>query len=105
MANNTIIGSTIVIDGEITGEEDLIIEGTVKGRIVLKQNLIVEKSGVVEADIETQTVTISGQVTGNIVASDKVEITSGGKMIGDIKAPRVLIADGAIFKGNIDMEV
>ena len=102
---NTIIGSTIVIDGEITGEEDLIIEGTVKGKISLKQNLIVEKSGVVEADIETQTVTISGQVTGNIIANEKVEITSGGKMVGDIKAPRVLIADGAIFKGNIDMEV
>lgn len=102
---NTIIGSSIVIDGEITGEEDLIIEGTVKGKIALKQNLMVEKSGVVEADIETQTVSISGQITGNILASEKVEITTGGKMVGDIKSPRVLIADGAIFKGNIDMDV
>ncbi len=102
---NTIIGSSIVIDGEILGEEDLTIEGTVKGKIFLKENLFVEQSGVVEADIETQTVTISGQVTGNITATDKVEIRSDGRMVGDIKAPRVIIADGAVFKGNVDMDV
>lgn len=102
---NTIIGGSIVIDGEITGEEDLIIRGTVKGRIVLRENLFVEESGVVEADIETQNVTVSGQVTGNIMASERVEITAGGKMVGDLKAPRILIADGAAFKGNVDMDV
>ncbi len=102
---NTIIGGSIVIDGEIAGEEDLIIRGTVKGRIVLRENLFVEESGVVEADIETQNVTVSGQVTGNIAASERVEITAGGKMVGDLKAPRILIADGAAFKGNVDMDV
>jgi cytoskeletal protein CcmA (bactofilin family) len=50
-------------------------------------------------------VEISGQVTGNIAASEKVEITAGGRTVGDIKAPRILIADGAIFKGNVDMDV
>jgi len=102
MAN--VIGSSIVIDGEITGDEDLVIQGTVKGRIALKQSLYVENTGVVEADIETQNVDISGQVTGNIHASDKVELKADGKMVGDIKAPRILIADGAIFKGNVDMD-
>lgn len=102
---NTIIGSSIVIDGEILGEEDLTIQGTVKGKITLKENLYVENSGVVEANIETQTVTISGQVTGNIEASDKVEIKSDGRMVGDIKAPRILIADGTIFKGSVDMDI
>jgi cytoskeletal protein CcmA (bactofilin family) len=102
---NTVIGSSIVIDGEILGEEDLIIQGTVKGKVTLKENLFVEQSGVLEADIETQTVTISGQVTGNITAGDKVEIRSDGRMVGDIKAPRILIADGAAFKGNVDMDV
>jgi cytoskeletal protein CcmA (bactofilin family) len=101
---NTVIGSSIVIDGEISGEEDLVIQGTVKGRIVLKENVFVEQSGVVEADIETNNIEVSGQVTGNIVATDKVEITAGGRTIGDIKAPRILIADGAIFKGNVDMD-
>ena len=102
---NTVIGSSIVIDGEIVAEEDLTVQGTVKGKVALKENLFVENSGVLEADIETQNVTISGQVTGNISASDKVELRSDGRMVGDIKAPRILIADGAVFKGNVDMDV
>jgi cytoskeletal protein CcmA (bactofilin family) len=101
----TVIGSSIVVDGEVRGEEDLVVQGTIKGKISLKEHLTVEKSGVVEADIETATVTISGKVTGNIVANDKVEIRSDGRMIGDIKSPRILIADGAAFKGSVDMEV
>ncbi len=102
---NTVIGSTIVIDGEINGEEALTIQGTVKGKIALAETLFVENGGTVEADIETQTVTISGQVTGNILAKEKVEIRADGKMVGDIKSPRILIADGASFKGNVDMDV
>ena len=102
---NTVIGSSIIIDGEITGDEDLVIQGTVKGKIQLKESLYVEASGVVEADIETQNVEIAGKVTGNILASDKVELKSDCRVVGDIKAPRVLIADGASFKGNVDMDV
>ncbi len=102
---NTVIGSSIVIDGEISGDEDLVIQGTVKGKISLKESLFVDSSGVVEADIETQNVEVSGKVTGNINASDKVELKSDCRVIGDIKAPRILIADGASFKGNVDMDV
>ena len=102
---NTVIGSSIVIDGEITGDEDLVIQGTVKGRISLRESLFVESSGVIEADIETANVEVSGQVTGNIVASDKVELKTDCKVVGDIKAPRVVIEDGARFKGSIEMEV
>lgn len=101
---NTVIGNTIVIDGEITGDEDLTIRGTVKGKISLSASLIVENSGVVEADIETKHVEVSGNVTGNITANEKVELKADGRMVGDIKAPRILIADGAVFKGNVDME-
>jgi cytoskeletal protein CcmA (bactofilin family) len=102
MAN--VIGSSIIIDGEISGDEDLVVQGTVKGKITLKESLFVENSGVVEADIQTRNVEISGSVTGNIRASDKVEIKSDGRMVGDIKSPRILIADGATFKGNVDMD-
>jgi cytoskeletal protein CcmA (bactofilin family) len=102
---NTIIGSSIVIDGEISGDEDLVIQGTVKGRISLKESLFVESSGVVEADIEVQNVDVAGRVTGNIGASDKVELKSDCRVVGDIRAPRILIADGASFKGNVDMDV
>ena len=101
---NTIIGSSIVVDGEISGDEDLVVQGTVKGKISLKESLFVEGSGVVEADIETQTVEVSGKVTGNIVATDKVELKSQCHVVGDIRAPRILIADGAAFKGNVDMD-
>lgn len=102
---NTVIGSGIVIDGEISGDEDLVIQGTVKGKIDLKESLFVENGGVVEADITTQNVEISGRVTGNIVASDKVELKADCRVVGDIKSPRILIADGASFKGNVDMDV
>ena len=101
----TVIGSTIVIDGEVSGDEDLVIEGTVKGKVTLRQGLYVEGSGVIEADIETANVEVSGQVTGNIAASDKVELKADCKVVGDIRAPRILIADGAQFKGNVDMDV
>ena len=102
---HTMIGSSIVIDGEISGGEDLVILGTVKGKIVLKESLYVESSGVIEADIETANVEVSGQVTGNIAASEKVELKANCKVVGDIRSPRILIADGAVFKGSVDMDI
>ncbi len=101
---NTVIGSTIVIDGEITGDEDLVVQGTIKGRVSLRENIVVEESGVLEANIETSTITIHGTVTGDIQASERAELKSNCHVVGDIRAPRILIADGASFKGNVDME-
>ena len=102
---NTVIGNSIMIDGEISGDEDLVIQGTVKGKIAIKESLFVESGGTVEADIETQNVEIAGKVTGNITATERVELKTDGRMVGDVKAPRILIADGASFKGNVDMDV
>lgn len=102
--SNTIIGNSIVVDGEISGDENLTVRGTIKGRVALSASLYIEESGKVEADIETDNVEISGSVTGNILASEKVELKSDGRVVGDVKAPRILIADGAVFKGNVDME-
>lgn len=104
-AAQTVIGSSIVVDGEISGDEDLVVQGTVKGKIALKENLFVEGSGVLEADVEIASVEIAGHVTGNIVATQRVELKPDCKVVGDIRAPRVLIADGAIFKGSVDMDV
>jgi len=101
---NTVIGSTIVIDGEITGNEDLVVQGTVKGRVSLRQNVFVEETGVLEANVEASVVTILGTVTGDIQAGDRAELKSNCRVVGDIRAPRVLIADGASFKGNVDMD-
>ena len=102
---NTVIGSSIVIDGEITGEESLTILGTVKGKISVAQNVAVEAGSTVEADIEAQTVTVSGRLTGNVVARERIELKPESKMAGDAKSPRIVIADGAGFKGNVDMDV
>ena len=99
---HTVIGSSIVIDGEISGDEDLVIQGTVKGKIDLKESLYVESSGVIEADIETANVEVSGQVTGNIAASDKVELKADCKVVGDIRAPRILIADASAARAFVD---
>ena len=101
----TIIGSTLVIDGEITGDEALIVQGNIKGRITLSQSVFIENSATLQADIEAESVEIAGVLTGNITATNRVEIKAEGKCIGDIKSPRILIADGALFKGNIDMDV
>jgi cytoskeletal protein CcmA (bactofilin family) len=102
---NTIIGSSIVIDGEIIGDEDLVIQGTVKGKVALRETLVISPTAIVDADIETQNVEVSGQVTGNIMASNMVELKSQCRVIGDIKAPRIRIGDGASFKGNVDMDL
>jgi cytoskeletal protein CcmA (bactofilin family) len=102
---NTVIGSGIVIDGEVSGEEPLTVLGTIKGKISTSQSVAVEPGATVEADIETQSLSIGGRVTGNVNARERVEVRANGKMVGDIKAPRIVIADGASFKGNVDMDV
>lgn len=103
--SKTIIGKSIVVDGEISGDEALLVLGTVKGKISLKEDLVIEANAHVEADIEANTATISGQVTGNVSAATKVDIRSDARMIGDVRSPRITIADGATFKGNVDMDV
>ena len=102
---NTVIGSSIVIDGEISGEEAITILGTVKGKIAVAQGVVVEAGATVEADIEGQTVTVSGKVTGDVTAREKLELRPESKMVGNAKAPRIVVADGATFKGNVDMDV
>ncbi len=101
----TTIGKSITIDGEISGDEPVIVEGTVKGKITLESSVTVAAGAVVEADVQSAEIEISGNVTGNVSAAERVEITNDGRMVGDIKAPRILIADGAGFKGHIDMDV
>lgn len=98
-----LIGKGLLIRGELHGEEDLIIEGTVEGTISMEKSLTIEAEGKIKADIETENITVRGEVIGNLVARDKITIHSGAKIIGDIKAPRIEIDDGAYYKGNIQM--
>jgi cytoskeletal protein CcmA (bactofilin family) len=99
------IGQSVQIKGELTGNEDLTIEGKVDGKVFLKDhNLTIGGNGRIAAEIHAKTVMVIGEVVGNITADDKVEIAATGSMRGDIVAPRVVLADGARFKGSIDME-
>jgi cytoskeletal protein CcmA (bactofilin family) len=100
----TVIGATIVIDGELKSSEDISIEGTVKGKIHTTADLFVESGGRLEAEVVTQSIEIQGSVIGNVRASDKYELKKEGRVEGDVRAPRVVIADGAKFKGSIEME-
>lgn len=99
------IGQSIHIKGELSGNEDLTIEGKVEGKILLKDHhLTIGANGKITAEIQAKTVMVLGEVTGNITADDKVEVATSGTMRGDIVAPRVVLADGAKFKGAIDMD-
>jgi cytoskeletal protein CcmA (bactofilin family) len=99
------IGKSVFIKGELTGDEDLTIEGRVEGKIELKDhNLVIGPNGKINAEINAKNVTVIGSVVGNISASEVVEIKSSGSVMGDIKSVRISIADGAHFKGSVDMQ-
>jgi len=102
-SGNTVIGPSILINGKLTGDEDLTVRGRVEGELSLTKTLIVEPSGVVKANVTVKNAVVSGVVVGNIQASESVELTQEGRMVGDIRAPRVIIVDGASFRGRVDM--
>jgi cytoskeletal protein CcmA (bactofilin family) len=99
------IGPSIFIKGDLTGEEDLVIEGRVEGKVDLKQNNVtIGKNGRVKADLFGRIVTIEGEVDGNVFAREQAILRQSGAIRGNITAPRVVLEDGSRFKGSIDME-
>jgi cytoskeletal protein CcmA (bactofilin family) len=99
------IGKSIVINGELSGSEDLTIEGRVDGKIELRDHILtVGSNGRIKAQVSAKAIVVLGQVTGNLNATEKVDIKETGSVEGDIVAPRVAIADGSHFKGSIDMQ-
>src|SRR3954470_23839930 len=101
--DNTVIGASILISGKLTGDEDLTVRGRVEGEVNLTKTLIVEPTGIVKANVAVKNAIVSGVVVGNIAATESVELTQEGRMVGDIHSPRVIIVDGASFRGQIDM--
>jgi cytoskeletal protein CcmA (bactofilin family) len=106
LERNTVnIGKSVVIKGELNGSEDLTIEGQVEGKIELRQNVLtIGPNGKIKAQLFAKAVIILGEVTGNVTATEKVDIRDNGSVDGDIAAPRVAIAEGAHFRGSIDMQ-
>jgi cytoskeletal protein CcmA (bactofilin family) len=98
------IGRSITIRGEVTGDEDLLIQGRVEGSVNLEQHAVtVGPDGEVKADIGARVVTIEGKVEGDVQADEQVIVRSSGRLQGDITSPRVMLEDGAYFRGGVDM--
>src|SRR5688500_15149695 len=99
------IGKSVVIKGELNGSEDLTIEGHVEGKIELKDHVLtIGPNGKIKAAVFAKAVIVLGEVNGNVTASEKVDIRDGGSVDGDIVSPRVAIAEGAHFRGSVDMQ-
>ena len=99
------IGKSVVIKGELNGREDLTIEGHVEGTIQLRDHVLtIGPNGKIKAQVFAKAVIVLGEVTGNVTASDKVDIRDNGSVDGDIVSPRVAIAEGAHFRGSVDMQ-
>jgi len=95
----------VVIKGELSGSEDLTIEGQVEGKIELRQNVLtIGPNGKIKAQVFAKSVIVLGEVVGNVTASEKVDIRDNGSVDGDLVSPRVAIAEGAHFRGSIDMQ-
>lgn len=100
-----VLGQQITVRGTLTGEEDLIVEGRIEGSVSLAGHLIVAQSGVLEADLDVQSIEVHGEVRGDIVASQSITIDKGANVTGNVRAPRVIIHDGAQFQGAVEMDV
>ena len=99
------IGKSVVIKGELNGSEDLTIEGHVEGKIELKDHVLtIGPNGKIKAAVFAKAVIVLGEVNGNVTASEKVDIRDNGSVDGDIISPRVAIAEGAHFRGSVDMQ-
>lgn len=100
---SSFIGSRIRIQGELLGDEDVLVEGRVEGRVEVSKAFRVGLGGVVLAEVAAGTVTIAGHVVGNVSAAERVELLPTGTLEGNIQAPRIVIGEGARFTGRIDM--
>jgi cytoskeletal protein CcmA (bactofilin family) len=101
MAN---IGKSISLKGDLSGNEDLVIEGHVEGRVDLPNNLLtIGANGSVAAEVHAKAVVVIGKVTGNVSATERIEIQATGLVNGDVSAPRLIVAEGAVVNGSIEM--
>ncbi len=98
------IGKAVMVKGQIFSREDLIIDGEVEGTVELQEHrLTVGPNGKVQAGIKAREIVVLGAIHGNVEAADKIDIRKDAKLVGDIKAARIVIEDGAYFKGSIDI--
>ncbi len=100
-----VIGPSIVIKGDLSGEEDLVIEGRVEGEINLKQHdVTIGRNGRIRANVYASSISVEGELQGDLIGDEKVVIRKTGNVKGNIVSPRVNLEEGAKFKGSIEME-
>ena len=99
----TFFGPNVTIDGTVSGSEPVLIEGTIRGKIELTADLRIGTQARVEATVHAQNVSIEGRVTGDISADDRVELVNTAVVDGNLKAPKIVVAEGATFRGSVDM--
>ena len=102
MAN---IGKSIRVKGDVEGDEDTVVEGRVEGRVSLKgHHLTIGPNGDVQGEVTANQITVVGRVSGNVIASERLEVKDSGRIDGDLYAPRLLVAEGAVINGKIEMK-
>ena len=99
------IGSKTTVRGQVSGKQDLVVQGRIEGHVSLDSQLTVEESATVEADVEATVATVRGEVRGPIVATRSMVLEATAKVAGKLKAPSIVIEDGAHFSGEIEMDV
>ena len=102
-AGGTFVGPNITVEGTITGSEPISIEGTIRGRIDLQSDLRIGTKARIEANVHARNVTVEGKLTGDISADERVELVASATVDGNIKAPKIVVAEGAKFRGSVDM--
>lgn len=102
-ANRSVIGPTLVVRGEVTAEEDLLVRGRIEGTIDHNQTLNVHREGTVEAVVRAKEIHVEGTVKGDLFGTQRVNVCETGKVVGNVVAPRVGVSEGAHFKGMVDM--
>ena len=101
----SVIGPALLFEGTVTGSENLIVEGEVKGRIDLGAEVRIARTGRVEASVHARNVAVEGTVVGDLSADNRVELAAGSDVDGNIRAPKIVVAEGARFRGAVDMGV
>ena len=102
---NTIIGSNTKIEGILTASESARIDGTLVGKVLSERSIIVGESGTVKGDISAVEILVAGIVYGNLIAQEKIELTSTGRVVGSVTTKTLVIDEGAAFKGTSNMEI
>ncbi len=101
--SGTYFGPNVTIDGAVTGSESVLVEGTIKGTINLTNDIRIGTKARIEATVHARNVTVEGRLTGDISADERVELVASATVDGNIKAPKIIVAEGAKFRGNVDM--